>query len=141
MYNIINMFKLIKSLQLFKAYKKGIKLNQQYLLEKYGLNIDMVHRLWTVMDLSDAPSEMVQQYGSALSEYEYNKYIKNILADLPRLELNELVNIYEVKKVDKNKFGITFGFSQFNNVTYYLIKWISITTLIVALILTLIILL
>ncbi len=124
------MFKLIRAIQLFKVYKKGLKMNEKYLLEKYGLNIDQVYRLWTVMDLSDAPKEMVQQYGAALSEYEYKKYIKTLLADLPRLELNELVNIYEVKKVDKNKFGITFGFSQFNNVTYYVTKWSIIAGLI-----------
>jgi hypothetical protein len=133
------MFKLIRSLQLFKAYKKGIKINEQYLFEKYGLNIDLVDRLWTVMDLSDAPKEMIQQYGAALSDYEYNKYIKTLLSDLPRLELNELVNIYEVKKVDKNKFGITFGFSQFNNVTYYVTKWAIIGSLIAIGIISLII--
>ena len=128
------MFKLIKSIQLFNSYRKSIKINEKYLTEKYGLNIDLVDRLWTVIDLSDAPKDMIQQYGPALSEHEYKKFITNLMGDLPKLELNELVKIYELKKISTNKYGITLGFTQFNNVTYYLFKWLGIIALIALLI-------
>lgn len=134
------MFKLIKSIKLFWAYRKNIRLNEKYLAEKYGLNIDLADRLWTVIDLSEAPKEMVQQYGPALSEFEFNKYMREFQADLPRLDLHELVKRYEVKRVDTNKYGITFGFSQFNSVNYYIAKWTLIVGLSISAIIALLIL-
>ena len=134
------MLKLFKSIKLFHVYLKSIKENEKYLAERYGLNIDKIGRLWTVLDLSDIPPEIVKQFGAGVKEMEYNKYITAFFADLYRLELEEFVKQYDLKNVSKTQLGITFGFSKFKNEYYYLAKWSIIGLLSIAAIITLLIL-
>jgi hypothetical protein len=114
------MFKFYKKISLFFAYRKNIILNKTYLLNKYGLKYNFIYELYTTIVLTDAPSEMKQQYGNALASHEIKKYIKNFNFDLEKLELQELVNIYEIKKINDDLYGIAFGYALMKNIKIYL---------------------
>lgn len=125
-----NPFKIIKY---FFIYRKQILKHKKYLETNFGLNIDNIYRLWTVADFSAAPDEIIKKMGiEAINEVELKKFIQKFNKDLNFLELNELINIYEIKQIDKSMFGITLGYSLYNNL--YLFLWfiaiiISILTL------------
>lgn len=113
----------IKILKFFSIYKKNIKLNEKFLNKKFGLNIDNIYRLWTVVDLSSIPKDIRLKLGdNSAVETELKKYLKDFNDDLPKIDLDELVNIYDIKVLGTNRFGITFGFSLYNNLLIY--AWI-----------------
>lgn len=115
-----NPFKILKY---FFIYRKNIKTNEKYLGRKYGLNIDRINRLWTVIDLSTIPKDIQLKLGAdSAVETEIKKYLKDFNNDLPKIELDELVNMYDIEVLSRDKFGITFGFSMYNNLFIYL--WI-----------------
>lgn len=109
------MIKLFRTINLYFQYRKNIKINKEFLFNKYGLEYNGIYELYTTIVLTDAPEEMKQQYGSALADYEIKKYIKNFNNDLPKMDLEELVNIYEIKKINDDLYGIAFGFSLMSN--------------------------
>lgn len=116
-------FNPIKTFKFFFIYKQNIKKNEKYLNTKYGLNIDHISRLWTVVDLSNMPKEIKAKLGpNSAVEIELKKYMKTFNDDLPKLELDELVNMYDLKVMPNNRFGITFGYSYYNNMFIY--AWI-----------------
>ncbi len=113
----------LKILKYFFIYRKNIKTNKKFLANKYGLNIDRINRLWTVIDLSTIPKEVRAKLGAdSAVETEIKKYLKDFNDDLPKMELDELVNMYDIEVLSRDKFGITFGFSLYNNLFVYL--WI-----------------
>lgn len=114
------MIKLYKTIKLFFVYKQNIIKNKEYLLNKYGLEYNKLYELYTTIILNDAPEEMKQQYGSALADHEIKKYIQNFNTDLEKLDLEELVNIYEIKKINDDMYGIAFGFSEMSNRKAYI---------------------
>lgn len=119
------MKKLFKSFRFFNVYKKNILKNETYLSEKYGLEFNTWFELYTTIDLSDAPQNLIDQYGSALAEHEIKKYINSFNNDLPKLELEELVNLYEIKKINDLLYGVAFGYSLMNNRKLLSIKMLT----------------
>lgn len=109
------MIKLFRTIKLYFQYRENIKINEEFLFTKYGLERNGIYELFTTIVLSDAPDEMKQQYGSALADHEIKKYINNFNNDLPKMDLEELVNIYEIKKINEDLYGITFGYSLMSN--------------------------
>lgn len=110
------MIKLYRKIKFFFTYRKNILKNLQYLSEKYGLVSNIWLELYTTITFVDAPPEMVQKYGkTALVEKELKEYITKLNSDLPKLELDELLNLYEIKKLDDNNYGIAFGYALANN--------------------------
>lgn len=119
--------RLFKNLKLFFQYRKAIINNREYLLEKHGLEYNLFYELYTTIVLTDAPKELKEQYGAALYEHEIKKYRLNFAQDCEKLDLYELIKIYEIKKISDDVFGIAFGFSLIKNRT--LILSLIITTL------------
>ncbi len=115
------MKKLFRIIKFFFIYRKNIHKNKAYLLTKYGLNIDRLDRLWTVLTLVDVPEQIRETQGIGLYSSEIKKYTKNFNADLPKIDLFELVKPYELKKIDNDNYGITFGYSLCFNETFYAI--------------------
>lgn len=108
-------------LRYFFIYKRQIKKNKKYLETNYGLNIDSIYRLWTVIDLSSVPEEVEKKTGlDAVIETELKKYIYKFNKDLGFLELNDLINVYEIKKINDYMYGVTFGYSLYNNLLLFM---------------------
>lgn len=118
--------RLYRAIRFFFVYRSNILKNKDYLQIKWGLNIDNVNRLWTVINLIDAPEEIKKEFGARqFAENEIKKYISKFKSDLPKLELDELVNVYEIKRIDSDNWGITFGYSLYNNTAIY-VTYISL---------------
>ena len=109
------MIKFFRNRKFFRIYKKNILKNREYLLEKYGLEINFWYELYATINLVDASSELKQKYGSALYEYEIKKYLTAFNNDLSKLELDELVKRLEIKKINNDNYGIAFEFSLIKN--------------------------
>ena len=115
------MIKLYRAIKFFFVYRKNILKNRKYLEDKYGFNINLLYEIYTTIVLTDAPADLKEKYGKSLVELELKKFIALVNADLPKLELEELVNIYEIKKIDNDNWGIAFGYSLANNTQIILI--------------------
>lgn len=106
---------MFKTISNFLIYRKNIRKHKAYLKSKFGLNVDYIYRLWTTINLTDVPEDIKYKYGNSLIKYELGKYYSLLEKELVHLDLNELINVYEIKPVDKDNFGITLGFSMYNN--------------------------
>ncbi len=123
----------IKIFKGFLEYRRLVKLNKTFFEQKYGLNIDRALRLWTVMDLNSVPSEITSKLTYFdIKDREFRKYLKSFSADLPKIDMFDMVNLYDVAPNDARKtVGITFGYKHYNNVL--LILWLAgLTVLTVA---------
>lgn len=127
------MVKFFRAIRLFFEYRKNIVKNKKYLNEKFGLEISWIYEMFTTITLVDAPDDLKQKYGSALAEYEIKKYIEQVNANLGKLGLEELVNVYEIKKLNADEYGIAFGYSLFNNSRLMLIFLGTLLTLLTGL--------
>lgn len=100
-----------KKLKLFRAYKKNLKKNKEYLFNKYGLEYNLWYDLYSTMTFVDAPEELKLKLDFSFKELELKKYISSVKSDLEKLELNELVTLKEIIKIDSDNYGIGFGFA------------------------------
>lgn len=130
------MFKFLTKLRFFFVYWKNLKQSKKFLQEKYGFLFNIFQEFYITITLEDAPDELKQKYGSALAKHEIDKFITKINNDLPKLELNELVKVYEIKKLDEFNYGVAFGYREIYSrkiiysLLFILLSLISILTLI-----------
>lgn len=128
------MIKFFRSIRLFFDYRRNIIENKLYLNEKFGLEVSWIYEMYTTITLVDVPDEMKQKYGSALPEYEIKKYITAVNSNLPKLGLEELVNVYEIKRLNNDEYGIAFGYALFNNARLFLLAFGTLLTVIASII-------
>lgn len=135
----------IKKILLFNSFRKTLKKNKQFLLSKFNLRIDNASRLYTVINI---PEELVGEAYSLkksdidrISENYLREYSREVSEHLNSLKLQELFEVYEIRKVDKYSYLIVIGFRlfkspKFYNRLYYVVLPISlISTLILLLLL------
>jgi hypothetical protein len=113
----------LKKLKLFLSYRKIIKSNKSEILQKFGFRIDNDNRLYTVLNV---PEELVGEAYSlkksdidTISQNFIREFAKETSTFLNTKGLNELFDIYEVKKVDKYSYLIVIGFSLFKSNKFY----------------------
>jgi len=113
----------LKKLKLFLSYRKIIKSNKSEILQKFGFRIDNANRLYTVLNV---PEELVGEAYSlkksdidTISQNFIREFVKETSTFLNSKGLNELFDIYEVKKVDKYSYLIVIGFSLFKSNKFY----------------------
>jgi hypothetical protein len=113
----------LKKLKLFLSYRKTIRANKTEILQKFGFRIDNANRLYTVLNI---PEELVGEAYSlkksdidTISQTFIKEFVKEVSTLLNSKGLNELYDIYEVKKVDKYSYLIVIGFSLFKSNTFY----------------------
>jgi hypothetical protein len=117
------MIKLYNSIKLFFDYRKFVKEQKMHLLDNFALNVNTFNEMYTTIILSDAPDEIKKTYGDALPEYEIKNYIKKLNKYFEKFGMTELINVYEIKKINNELYGVAFGFSLINNKTAYLILY------------------
>lgn len=132
------MYRLYIKLKLFFIYCKKLNKAKKYLTDKYGFQYNLLYEFYTVLNLVDIPDTVQQQYGNAFAQVEIKKFIKLINDDLPKLDLTELVNVYEVKKLDEYNYGIAFGYSLISNKKIIYSMLISILVFIITIVLLII---
>jgi len=103
---------------LFFLYRKQIIKGKQTLLTNFNSRIDYVFRIYTVLNI---PKELIEEpYDfrtsdiNAISQNYIKAFSSEIQNYLNSLGLRELVDVYEVKKVDKYSYLVVIGYSFFN---------------------------
>jgi hypothetical protein len=114
----MNKVSLRKKIQLYLTYRKTLEKNREDLFQNFTSRIDKVYRIYTVINLPK--EEMEEPYNfrkrdlDIFAEKYIREYAQKIAKYLDDLGLNELYDIYEVKKVDKFSYLIVVGFKLFN---------------------------
>ena len=90
---------------------------------KFNLRIDNANRLYTVVNV---PEELIGEAYSLkksdidrISENYLREYSREVTEHLNSIKLQELFEVYEIKKVDKYSYLIIIGFSLFKSTTFY----------------------
>ena len=103
---------------LFFLYRKQIIKGKQTLLTNFNSRIDYVFRIYTVLNI---PKELIEEpYDfrtsdiNAISQNYIKAFSNEIQNYLNSLGLRELVDVYEIKKVDKYSYLVVIGYSLFN---------------------------
>lgn len=115
-----------KKFKLFFEYKKIIKENKTKLLTKFNLRIDWSKRLYTVLNIPENID--IDKYGSdvqvnkqkfefenKLSHSYIQKYIASVDKHLKKIGLQELVGIYDIRKIDNRNYLLIFGYTLFDS--------------------------
>ena len=106
----MNKVSLRKKIQLYLTYRKTLEKNREDLFQNFTSRIDKVYRIYTVINLPK--EEMEEPYNfrkrdlDIFAEKYIREYSQNMGKYLNNLGLNELYDIYEVKKVDKFSYLI-----------------------------------
>lgn len=114
----MNKVSLRKKIQLYLTYRKTLEKNRENLFQNFTSRIDKVYRIYTVINLPkeelDEPYKFRKRDLDIFAEKYIRDYSQNIAKYLNSLGLNELYDIYEVKKVDKFSYLIVIGYKLFN---------------------------
>ena len=108
-----------KKVSLFRFWSKTLKSKKTELLEKFNTRVDTSSRLYTVINIP--PSLIEEPYNLRKSDIDnlarsfITEYSTKISSYLNSLELLELYDYYEIKKVDKYSYLVVFGFSLFKS--------------------------
>jgi len=138
---------LIKKIRLFNNFSKSIRKNKAILSNRFNLRIDNANRLYTVLNV---PEELVGEAYSLkksdidrISENYTREYTRELAEFLNEQGLQELYEVYEIRKVDKYSYLIIIGFRLFNSTKYFnRLYYVFIpTTIVVSTIISLILLL
>ncbi len=134
---------MFKKLKLFSSWRKTINSSRSELQQRFNLRIDKAMRLYTVINI---PEELIgEAYSLKKSDIDRisETYLREFSFELSKFlngkNLQELYEVYEIKKVDKYSYLIVFGFSQFKTNKFY--NWIYFGVIPTGIILTLITLL
>jgi hypothetical protein len=143
-----NKISLYKKIQIFREFKKTLKLNKTELEEIFGARIDNAYRIYNVINL---PAEMIgEPYNlrktdiDKLAETSIREYTVKVSEFLDSKGLKEMYGFYEVKKVDKYSYLVVLGFTlpndtfrsnkYYDNLNYRVIPAASIISIILLLI-------
>jgi len=114
----MNKVSLRKKIQLYLTYRKTLEKNRENLFQNFTSRIDKVYRIYTVINLPkeelDEPYNFRKRDLDIFAEKYIRDYSQNIAKYLNSLGLNELYDIYEIKKVDKFSYLIVIGYKLFN---------------------------
>ena len=119
----MNIFKRIK---LYKIYKESIDENIEHFQNNFKLERNNWDELYTTITFIEAPRELVEKMGEyTIVEKEIKEYIIKFYGYLDLMNLNELYNVYDIKKLNETDYGITFGYSLMNNRQIILTKFFT----------------
>lgn len=114
---------MFKKLKLFFSWRKTINSLKIELEQKFNARIDSASRIYTVVNV---PENLVGE-AYALKKSDIDKISENFIrqyyvelgSTLNSKGLQELFDVYEIKKVDKYSYLLIVGFKLFNSVKYY----------------------
>jgi hypothetical protein len=114
---------MFKKIKLYREYKRIISSNKVNLEANFNIRIDDANRLYTVINITELPTDDAYNLKKSdidkLSEPYIKEYVKKLTTYLNSIGLNEIYDFYEpIKKVDKYSYLIIIGFKPFNSVDY-----------------------
>ncbi len=130
-----------KKVSLFLFWRRTLKSKKTELLDTFNTRIDGSSRLYTVINiptsLIEEPYNLRKADIDNLAKTSITEYSKNLSTYLNSIDLFELYDYYEVKKVEKYSYLIVFGFSLFKSHIFLRNFYIWITSLSLAFLITL----
>jgi hypothetical protein len=126
---------MFKKLKLFFSWRKTINSLKIELEQKFNARIDSASRIYTVVNV---PENLVGD-AYALKKSDIDKISENFIRQyyvelgntLNSKGLQELFDVYEIKKVDKYSYLLIVGFKLFNSVKYYNLLYYIISPLVI----------
>jgi hypothetical protein len=126
---------MFKKLKLFFSWRKTINSLKIELDQKFNARIDSASRIYTVVNV---PENLVGD-AYALKKSDIDKISENFIRQyyvelgntLNSKGLQELFDVYEIKKVDKYSYLLIVGFKLFNSVKYYNLLYYIISPLVI----------
>ena len=108
-----------KKVSLFRFWSKTVKSKREEILQNFNTRVDTSSRLYTVINipptLIEEPYNLRKSDIDNLARSSVTEYSSKISTYLNSLDLLELYDYYEVKKVDKYSYLVVFGFSLFKS--------------------------
>lgn len=112
----------LKKINLYRFFRKTLKLNSKELSEKFGVRIDYVSRIYTVLniptELIDEPYNLRKGDIDNISKQYIKEYVNEFGLYLDSIGLKELYKFYKVSKVDKYSYLVVFGYSLVDTVDF-----------------------
>lgn len=106
-----------KKLNFYLLFSDMISKNKEDLLKLFGMRVDRVNRLYTVINLSndklEEPYDLRKSDVDKIASIYLKDYISRISTFLDSISLKELYQLYEIKKLDKYNYLVVIGFSLF----------------------------
>ena len=113
----------IKKLRLFSSYRKTVNRLERQLEQNFAIRLDSAYRMYTVLNV---PEELIGEAFSMkksdidrISENYTKEYIAELSRFLGQNGLSEILEVYEIKKVDKYSYLVVIGFSLFRSNEFY----------------------
>lgn len=113
---------LFKKIKLFYTFGKTLRKNKNILSNRFNVRVDNANRLYTVLNI---PEEIVGDAYSLkksdidrISENYTREFTRELATYLNQEGLQELYEVYEIRKVDKYSYLIIIGFRLFNSTTF-----------------------
>jgi hypothetical protein len=104
----VNIFKKIK---LFFIYRKLIMDNYKIIVQgDNNFRIDKAYRIYTILSIPEKDAK----YGITVAEEYINEYLIKADYFFNKLNLTELIALYEITQINENNYLLVFGYSQLN---------------------------
>jgi len=114
---------LLKKIKLFSSYRNTLKSLEGTIGQNFGIRVDGAYRMYTVLNI---PEEIIGDAFSIkksdidrISDNYIKKYISDLSAFANQNGMSELLDVYEIKKVDKYSYLVVIGFSLFRSNRFY----------------------
>jgi hypothetical protein len=135
---------IFKKIKIFNIFKKTIKLNRIELEQRFNIRIDNAERMYTVLNIPEEiigePYNIRKSDIDKIAERFIREYVIEISKFLDSKGLQEMYDLYNIKKVGKYSYLIVIGFSLFrsneyyNNIYYKIIPFLVIASIILSII-------
>lgn len=133
----MNIFKKIK---IYRQYRKSISKIERDLSTQYGIRVDNVGRLYTVLNIPEEifeePYNIRKSDIDAIAQNYIKEYSTNLSNFLNSKDLMELYDFYSIQKVEKYSYLLVLGFSLMNTEKFFnrlYFRFIPISSLIIIL--------
>lgn len=110
----MNNIGLYKKIMFLFSYMKTLYKKSDILKSKYGLRIDRIYRVYTVINV---PNELIPEAYDLkksdidrISQTYISNYVSNVGNTLDDIGLRELYSVYDIKKVDKYSYLLIIGY-------------------------------
>lgn len=128
---------IFKKFSLLREYKKTINLNKDFIFNKYKIKVDRLYRCYTVFNIPYELKDNIKKYGYYYVDGELRKYLKELENFFQTLGLFELIGVSKIDQIDEFNILIVLEFKLLNIRKLKIIKYITISSLILASIISL----
>lgn len=99
----------LNRLSLYYHFSRNMRKAYPHLKERYNFTKNLYSEYYTVLDLSEAPDIVKNEYGIYWKENEINRFVLLIKKELKQYDIYDELGVLEIKPLNDTAFGICFG--------------------------------